>query len=389
VNVYVVGAGLSKCAGYPLGLELLGEIDDYLVKSGTHFDRYEFPKEWNWVKKRLQRTANTLLRESFRKGQFEHLLTVLDLAERLRGDSLDSILAASKAGYRAVNAAESDFDRVKKLTDAYQRYRNILLNALEQYLAHKHSEDSNRRLFEQWEDLTAFGKSLDSGDSVITFNYDATLERILLNQGKWSPSDGYGFELIFQKSRYDDAVLDLPKSQVQLLHLHGATGWFKRPRLREGARLPVGGGAVPNGIITPAPPATEVSLDPIFLRDMGLNYVDACLPDRPSSEMHILLHPSFFKDYELEDSGNTVFVRLWRLAAEKLRNANKVFVIGFSLPKADVAALTLLSGNCDPNKVEVVNSNQATFARLRNLLSNSRSGKAQTIHDWLKTRSRP
>jgi len=49
---------------------------------------------------------------------------------------------------------------------------------------------------------------------VITFNYDATLERVLLEQKKWSFSDGYGFELKFQQSRQDKTIVPPSKSPV-------------------------------------------------------------------------------------------------------------------------------------------------------------------------------
>ena len=62
---------------------------------------------------------------------------------------------------------------------------------------------------------------------VITFNYDATLERVLLEQKKWSFSDGYGFELKFQQSRQDKTIVPPSKSPVIVLHLHGATGWYR------------------------------------------------------------------------------------------------------------------------------------------------------------------
>jgi len=51
-------------------------------------------------------------------------------------------------------------------------------------------------------------------DVVITFNYDVSLDRELRRTGKWDISSGYGFP-----------ILDGPRSQVTLLKLHGSTNW--------------------------------------------------------------------------------------------------------------------------------------------------------------------
>jgi len=173
-----------------------------------------------------------------------------------------------------------------------------------------------------------------------------------------------------------------PKSAVTVLHLHGALGWYKKPALREDYPLPATGGAIPPEALTPAPLYTRVALDPLFLRDLGVKAVDASLPRRPPQESQILLHPSFFKDYELE-GGSTVFTDLWRQAATVLRLADEILIIGYSLPGADSASLTLLLTNCDRKKVKIVNSNKSANRRLRQLLSTDMLGPALSFQTWL------
>ena len=65
----------------------------------------------------------------------------------------------------------------------------------------------------------------------------------------------------------------------------------------------------------------------------------------------------------------------WRLAGEALRKATGTFIIGYSLPEADSAALSLLVTNCNPNTVEIVNSDAYTHKRLSALLT-----KKHTAH---------
>ena len=132
--------------------------------------------------------------------------------------------------------------------------------------------------------MRAFAEKLEPGDVVITFNYDATLERVLLDQGMWSFRDGYGFELVFQTSRHDRTLVPLQKSRTRILHLHGATGWYRRPTFRPGYE-PQGSGAVPVEVFGAAPLNTHISLDPQFLEALGISNVDACCPNHFPSVM--------------------------------------------------------------------------------------------------------
>jgi len=98
--------------------------------------------------------------------------------------------------------------------------------------------------------------------------------------------------------------------------LHGAIGWYKKPHVRDSfTPTDEGGGAVPPEAHTPAPLDTEISLDPLFLRGLGVSEVDASMPRRPPNEYQTLLHPSFLKDYTGSDSGTEIYRRLWKMAS--------------------------------------------------------------------------
>jgi len=201
---------------------------------------------------------------------------------------------------------------------------------------------------------------------VITFNYDSTLERVLLRQGKWSPRDGYGFDLEFQKSQFDATPLVLNRSAIKILHLHGATGWYSKPVFRVEPQSG-SGGAVSRDEFTPAPLETPISLDNHFLCLLGVAGVDASLPTPRYEEDQILLRPSFLKDYERPYQNP--FPELWRKAGEALRQADEVFVIGYSLPPDDAPALTLFLASCDKQKARIVNQSVEDSSRLRGLIS--------------------
>ena len=366
MKVYVLGAGVSKTVGYPLGSELFDEVDLYVQGSGHCIDRFDYKNDWPALCRWLKENENPLIQEAYRTKQLEHLFTILDQAWMLKVSVMvDAVKQRDDEDERA-------WENYEETTKSYQEYREILLWALESYLQFKHHEDVTTST-DRWNYLRAFGQKLCKGDAIITFNYDSALERILLQQGKWSPRDGYGFELVFQTSDTDQTPVELEKSAISVLHLHGAVGWYARPRVKLGYQLPRGGGWLPPEARTPAPLDTPVSLDSEFLGDLGVGAVDACLPaPPPPDQRQILVHPSFFKDFELEShGGRTPFIRLWKKAAEFLRKAEQVFLIGYSLPAADSAALTLLLTNCDKDKVSIVNDDTVHNLRLRELLSST------------------
>lgn len=385
MKCYVLGAGVSKSVGYPLGSELFDAIDRYVRESGNCIDRFDYRTDWENLRHWLESNTNPIIAQAYRSKNIEHIFTVLDLATALRGAALWSAAFEGKTGEerKRLSAEFDDFDN--KIED-YQKYRSILLWALEHYFAWRHAEDYAGSKEKEWNSLRAFGDKLEPGDVVITFNYDAALERVLLEQGKWSPKDGYGFELAFQESRYDEKPAWFDQSQIVVLHLHGATGWYRRPVFAPGFQPTGSGGAVPREVFGAAPLSTNISLDPLFMRGLGIFNVDACLPDLlpVSNERHVVLHPSFLKDYETDETGSHVFPDLWRKAAQALREAERTYVVGYSLPRADVAALTLIVTNCKRATACVINPTGRVKMRLGSLLqSGGRFDGAVTFEEWV------
>ncbi len=241
MNAYVLGAGVSKSVGYPVGTELFDEIDKYVRGSGNLTDRFDYREDWNNLHQWLETNSNPMIAQAYRTKNIEHLFTVLDFATELRQDALLGAAFAGRGSEDRTTRSEA-FDAFDGKIKNYQKHRSTLLWALEHYFAWRHHEDYGWAEKTEWDTLKAFAKKLNPGDVVITFNYDATLERVLLDQRKWSLSDGYGFDLVFQESRYDQTQVEFGKSPILILHLHGATGWYRRPTFAPGFDLPPGGG---------------------------------------------------------------------------------------------------------------------------------------------------
>jgi hypothetical protein len=100
----------------------------------------------------------------------------------------------------------------------------------------------------------------------------------------------------------------------------------------------------------------------------------------------MLIHPSFIKNLE---EGHGGLADLWRQAGSALRDACSVFVIGYSLPEADSAAMALLITNADRDRVQIVNEDANHSGRLHQRLTGRRApalahtARALKFEDWL------
>src|ERR1035437_2362565 len=385
MRTFVRGAGVSYPI-YPLGGSLLKCIGDYIKSCRRCFDRFDYEKAWPGTLKWLEDNPDPLLREAYRTGNIEQIFTVLDLSQSLYEGSLDGIWHGRKDGPAAVSSTEQAFEKLKTELATYQETQRILLRATEAYFQHRHEEDQTRSQSEEWGTLRTFAEKLQKHDVIVTFNYDSTIERVLYEQGKWSPKDGYGTDLVFQRGHRDSSPVDFPASPVKVLHLHGAIGWYTKPVFGEDFAPPSdGAGAVPREAFTPALLPTEISLAPSLLQGFGISAVDASMPTAPPDEYQILLHPSFLKDYAGANDGTAIFRRIWKLASERLRDAEKVVVVGYSLPPADTAAWVLLLATCDGAKTEIVNPDRTVMARYRRMLHTpSLFEKPRSFQEWVK-----
>src|SRR5258707_6438958 len=164
MNVFILGAGASLDAGYPLCNELAHSLRKWTIKD--HEAKQHF---------------SGLIEELEEKGDISNL-------EKLLTDIVEGRI---------------DFP-------GWGNYRGRLEYAIRHYFRYIRNTHPARG-------YEAFARRVKPGDVVITFNYDVAVEKELRLAGMFHVGDGYGFKI----------GQDLtPASNVKILKLHGSANWI-------------------------------------------------------------------------------------------------------------------------------------------------------------------
>jgi hypothetical protein len=191
------------------------------------------------------------------------------------------------------------------------------------------------------------------GDTIVSFNWDTLHESVLWRFKKWHYADGYGF-----------SVRDAPRethSPITILKLHGSVNWAQRseddcePEIEhKGTFLP---GAVDD--------------HETFRRSIGAR-----------NDGRYLIVPSYLKDL----SANRLLLQLWDQASAALRVADHLTVIGFTLNEADATARHLfgsaLEHNSNLQEVVVVAPEQYEWDRFCYRFAKRQRSILMKFEDW-------
>ena len=301
-TVYIFGAGASKHVGYPLISEMGREMLEWMRAYPNGY----FRSAAEIVAERFGKTPN-----------IEDVITYLESTIRSLTNS---------------EVPEEKSQRIRLGT-----VRGHFLEAMREWFREIHVHPA-----------PAYAKFADdvirSDDTVITFNYDDSLERELTRAGKWDVSRGYGFALgTGEKS-----------SSVLVVKPHGSINWLAS---LFGGRTS-GAAQVDAGMtIGHQPVIHKADLEFLGYKDFeghvypgGGALVSLILPG------HI---KEFFYRTSLGDEWKFFFDSLWAQAETSLKHADKLVICGYSMLPVDKRACDMiLTGPRKNIEVEIICGSQ-------------------------------
>ena len=235
MRVYILGAGFSLHAGYPLANGLIDEMDKF-VKSDRNADA-ELKSQWAEMQHMLANcdgsdALHAAVKEAYRLGNVEALISFLDAVRNVGYASAErdvhKNIAAKNAGVALTDDHFQDSDKFRSNSEVETKIRSCLVNSLIAYFEWRNHEDTTSGLASQWKLIHEFcDQRLRPGDAIISFNYDCSLERVLLQQGRFSvkytenwPNIQFLVPNVIQPKH---AAKN--KGEILLLKLHGSVGW--------------------------------------------------------------------------------------------------------------------------------------------------------------------
>jgi hypothetical protein len=311
-RVFVLGAGASAFAGYPLGLDLWRFLQD--SESGEVGAK----QRRDSVGRKLDPILQKYSLDGHGRLDLERLFTLLDLAH----------LGTPKLDLRVPDWPLTKRQIMGMIAETFQWHQyefqaEVLEGRQAQTLHGPQPFGLGLRRESALSTIEKWVRILVPGDTIVSFNWDTLHESVLWRAKKWHYADGYGF-----KAR------DAPSqthSPITILKLHGSVNWAQGS---EDDREP------------------EIEHKDTFFPGAVDDYETFRRGTGTWNEGRNLIVPSYLKDL----SANRLLLQLWELAREALGEADNLTVIGFSLNEADTPARHLFGSALDrnPNLREVV-----------------------------------
>ncbi|MGE0274555.1 MAG: hypothetical protein AB7G68_08420 [Nitrospiraceae bacterium] len=341
-RVYVLGAGSSQFAGFPLGSTLLAFLKSEWGKTRESVDKREGGYCLDFIDMIIPYLPEA--RRLCGEPDLEFVLSLIDLNSHNSCDEkkCDSLIQDLNAITMKIDLSAWDLERVKR------GFAKLVTSAFifKSYDV-KSYQSSNPDQLEAAKDFTitpdAWTELINPGDTLITFNWDLLQEIFLSKAKKWRYEDGYGME-------GSAAAGSLTCSPTTILKLHGSCNWLLRD--------------------------SWDSFQGVDYADVFFDQLDADpknkMPHGSTSDYGTsLIIPSYLKDpYKV-----AVLPSLWSRAGEKLRKATHLTVIGYSLPDADSFAKSLFQKTIGTNtsliSIEIiVNGDEKAFRRWQAICPN-------------------
>lgn len=195
--------------------------------------------------------------------------------------------------------------------------------------------------------------------TVITFNYDeiveAAVQTALRTADEPRNTHVYPLPLTPPNARFPQGLSPGASGALvfNLLKLHGSLNWYY------------------SGLDAP-------SSDPIYLAPLSSGWSPRSMyrasasrePDLLLDKSPLIVPPTSVKTTYY---GNKILRAAWNLAAQSLRVAEELHIIGYSAPESDLLVRALLGTNFDGSRVVCVNKSEAASHKVRRFLPESKS----------------
>jgi hypothetical protein len=287
MTTYILGAGASLHAGYPLA----GQLGSAL---------------YNWV--------------SHKKLEHDIYRARIEIARGIYGGLPDLEQILTELDECPPNS------RAAKLRMSERGYiRQALLISIPEFFNDLRRNRSP--LYDQWA-----RERVQAGDVIITFNYDVACERALKSAGLWEISNGYGFSVPLDT---------IPQSKVRVLKLHGSTNWWGTIFNGNRGFFQSGPNALPYRPVILFPKDFEFLSYPSELSDPLCGGAS-----RPAAIPALILLTQHKRFYVQTSSGGHEWAEfwsdIWTQAELALQSSDRIVIIGYSMPTADREARELL-----------------------------------------------
>jgi hypothetical protein len=302
---YILGAGASVHAGYPLTDGLGKMLVSWIANNPTNVNQLYGSSLLD-----LNRLYGDL-------GDLERVLTELD--EGTPGSRASTMTQTARNKTRQdMRVMISELFRALR-SDTARLYRRIARERIQ------------------------------PGDTTITFNYDVALERELSDTGLWHVSDGYTFNVLGN---------DAPHSKVRVLKLHGSSNWLDVFFNGHQGLFQAGSDSL----------GTRPVIFPAELTFLGCDSSarDSLAPVQRAAALPAIIMPirtkRFYQRTTFGDERLEFWDHLWSQAALALSASEKVVIVGYSMPAADQRARELIFRNTNRAALVEVYSGRSTAA---------------------------
>ena len=366
-SVLILGAGASCPAGYPAAQALLPRMREEASSSTS----VQFKEAWNRWENFLGTlpTALEVVRSCSNPEIVLSLPDLFDAAAEFEDEfrTVGAINYLQNTGESTVEELQAYFSSAgRAILSEARTARAHLVECFDWFFSFRHHDDSKRTRTER-DYLRRHLSALARGDAVITFNWDTLVERVLAEDGRWYPADGYGFprRLVYEAEdgiNHSMPARSTPPSELVVLKLHGSYGWRS-----VNDRFFLDGHTYLAGFTFP-------------LLDSPTPLRDADEPMYYSPSDLVMVYPSFLKHL-----AHPMLADIWALASAHLWHANFVEIIGYSLPASDSATRALLLPlilrlNSGAARVVVRDPSTRTLERWREFLGS----KAELLQEGIQ-----